>query len=128
MKAEYPPGVRTNLSVIATIGFLILGAVVWMTSIALSKSRIARNLYAEGSKLLTPYTIELTPQALLIESAGSRAQVAWSHIEEVAFTQQQALVFTAPTHALPVPSRCFPSAEEYNAFVAELRSYTRHEA
>ena len=103
----------------------ILGAVVWMTSIAWSKSRIAGNLYAEGSKLPTPYTIELTPQALLIESAWfaclSRLE---PHRRRSFYASSKPLFSLAPTHALPVPARCFPSAEEYNAFVAEFRSYT----
>src|SRR5262245_30560857 len=55
-KAEYPPSVRSNLSVRETLGILLLGAVTYFVAIRISKARIERWLYAENGTLLRPYT------------------------------------------------------------------------
>jgi hypothetical protein len=121
-KAEYPASAQSNMSVLGTLGLLLLGVATYFVATAISKSRVARSLYAEDGKLLRPYTLEVSERAFVMESLGSRAEVAWSNVEEVVVTTEQAIVFTAPTHGVPIPRRCFASVHEFNAFVEAIRT------
>jgi hypothetical protein len=125
LKAEYPAHARSSLSVTATIGMLVLGAAIWYASAALGRNLISRRLYAEGSKLLKPYSLQTTAEGLYIQASGSSAKVDWSQVEEVQISDQQTLVFTAPTHALVVPARAFGSEHEYKEFVSGIFNLAR---
>lgn len=121
-KAEYPASAQSNMSVLGTLGLLLLGVATYFVATAISASRITRSLYAEGGKLLRPYTLEVSERAFVIESFGAHAEVAWSNVEEVVVTTEQAIVFTAPTHGVLIPKRCFASVHEFNAFVEAIRT------
>src|SRR5262245_7554884 len=57
-KAEYPQGINSNLSVLGTLGVLIVGVAVSLAIIVVESARIRRRFYSRGSKLLRPYTLE----------------------------------------------------------------------
>jgi len=122
-RAEYPPHVSSWPSVVPTLAVLLLGLGVYAGSVSLAKARIAQGLYAQGGKLLRPYTLRMSPESLRIERPGAQASVSWQEVEEIVVTPQCAFIFTAPTYAVVVPARCFASLSDYDAFVAEARSY-----
>jgi hypothetical protein len=129
LKAEYPAHTRSNLSVTATIGILLLGTAIHYGSAALGRNMVARRLYAEGSKLLQPYTLEATSTGLHIKAADSSATIGWPQVEEVLVSDLHTLVFTSPMYAVVVPARAFVSIPQYQEFASLLsRLASRSEA
>lgn len=101
---------------------LVLAAVMFFGSAALSKRSVAEIVFASSSSMLLPYELALDDQGVEVHSDGARSRISWTRIEKVEVTHQYALLFIAPGQAVIVPVAAFSDRGDFQSFASAAKA------
>ena len=105
---------------------ILMGTLYYFTfqnsyEIALEKN--VQRLFKKDPKLQESKRVELTPTALLGQTATSQSTSSWSDVTGIASEAERLFLILGPGRAIIVPRRAFPDEATFQTFAATAKSY-----
>jgi hypothetical protein len=97
---------------------------VYVLARLLHRSAIRRNARRDPT-FPRKRRIVLTPEAVEGSTEVSTARTLWEGVLKVAATETHLFIYLAPTQAIVIPGRAFPSDEDFDDFIDAARDYHR---